>query len=104
MIVRCSALAVGEFSPIVTDMESPDQNIPSPNWKELEEQLRERPFQSALGAFFVGLLLSLAPFRNLIGLAFRLALFALKPALLVLGSLKLYEYMTQQRVNSEKKQ
>ena len=78
-------------------MESPDPNIPRANWKELGEQLRERPFQSAVIAFFVGLILSLAPIRNLIGLAVRLALFALKPALLVFGSLKLYEYLTQQR-------
>ena len=43
----------------------------------------------------LGLLLSLSPIRGLIGLAFRLALFALKPALLILGSLKLYEYIKQ---------
>jgi hypothetical protein len=84
-------------------MEPSSQNAPSSNWKELQEQFRERPLQSALIAFLAGLLLSLAPVRNLIGLAFRLALFALKPALLILGSLKLYEYFTQQSLSPEEK-
>jgi hypothetical protein len=82
-------------------MESPSQNAPSSNWKELEEQFRTRPLQSALIAFFIGLLLSLAPFRGLIGLAVRLALFALKPVLFILGGLKLYEYIKQQSLRSE---
>jgi hypothetical protein len=76
-------------------MESSSPNTPSWNWKELEEQFRTRPVESALVSAVLGLLLSLSPIRGLIGLAFRLALFALKPALLILGSLKLYEYIKQ---------
>lgn len=76
-------------------MESPGQNAPSSSWKELEEQFRTRPLQSALIAFLMGLFLSLSPIRSLISVAVRLFLFALKPALLILGSLKLYEYVTQ---------
>lgn len=52
--------------------------------------------ESAVVSVLLGLLLSLSPIRGLISLAFRLALFALKPALLILGSLKLYEYIKQQ--------
>ena len=49
----------------------------------------------ALVSVVLGLLLSLSPIRGLISLAFRLALFTLKPALLILGSLKLYEFITK---------
>jgi hypothetical protein len=76
-------------------MESLGQNPPGPNWKKLEEQFRTQPLQSALIAFFMGFLLSLAPIRHLIGLALRLFVFALKPTLLILGGWKLYEYATQ---------
>jgi len=76
-------------------MESSSPNTPSWNWKELEEQFRTRPLESALVSVVLGLLLSLSPIRGLISLAFRLALFTLKPALLILGSLKLYEFITK---------
>jgi hypothetical protein len=84
-------------------MESFGQDAPGPSWKELEEQFRTRPLQSALIAFGVGLLLSFGPIRGLIGLAFRLFSFALKPALLILGALKLYEYATQRPSTDEEK-
>ncbi len=76
-------------------MESPSPNTPSWNWKELEEQFRKRPLESALVSILLGLLLSLSPIRGVISLAFRLVLFALKPTLLILGGLKLYEYIKQ---------
>jgi hypothetical protein len=76
-------------------MESSSPNTPSWNWKELEEQFRTRPLESALVSVVLGLLLSLSPIRGLISLAFRLTLFTLKPALLILGSLKLYEFITK---------
>jgi hypothetical protein len=76
-------------------MESSSPNTPSWNWKELEEQFRQRPLESALVSVLLGLLLSLSPIRGLISLVFRLVLFALKPALLIFGSLKLYEYIKQ---------
>jgi hypothetical protein len=84
-------------------MESSSPNTPSWNWKELEERFRKRPLESALVSVLLGLLLSLSPIRGLISLGFRLALFALKPALLILGSLKLYEYVTQRSANSSEK-
>jgi hypothetical protein len=74
-------------------MESSSPNTPSWNWKELEEQFRRRPLESALVSVLLGLLLTLSPIRGLISLVFRLVLFALKPALLIFGSLKLYEYI-----------
>jgi hypothetical protein len=76
-------------------MESSSPNTPSWNWKELEEQFRKRPLESALVSVLLGLLLSLSPIRGLISLAFRLALLVLKPALLIFGSLKLYEYIKE---------
>jgi hypothetical protein len=84
-------------------MESSSPNTPNWNWKELEEQFRTRPLESALVSAVLGLLLSLSPIRGLIGLAFRLLLFALKPALLILGSLKLYEYIKQRSSSSGEK-
>lgn len=84
-------------------MESPSQHVPSFNWNELEEQFRKRPLQSALVTFFLGLLLSLSPIRGVISLTIRLALFALKPALLILGSLKLYEYIKQKSSGPQEK-
>jgi hypothetical protein len=76
-------------------MESSSPNTPSWNWKELEEQFRKRPLESALISILLGLLLSLSPIRGLISLVFRLVLLALKPALLIFGSLKLYEYVKE---------
>jgi uncharacterized RDD family membrane protein YckC len=76
-------------------MESSSPNPPSWNWKELEEQFRKRPLESAFISVLLGLLLSLSPIRGLISLMFRLMLFALKPALLIFGSLKLYEYIKE---------
>jgi hypothetical protein len=85
-------------------MESSSPNTPGWNWKELEEQFRKRPLESALVSVLLGLLLSLPPIRGLISLAFRLALFALKPALLIFGSLKLYEYIKQRSDGQAEKQ
>jgi FtsH-binding integral membrane protein len=81
-------------------MESLGQNAPGPNWKKFEEQFRNQPLQSAVIAFLMGFLLSLAPIRYLIGLTFRLFIFALKPTLLIFGGWKLYEYATQRSLIS----
>jgi hypothetical protein len=75
----------------------------NPNWKELEEQIRTRPLQSALIAFLVGFVLSLGPIRILISLMIRLVLLALKPALLILGGLKVYEYIKERSTGNDHK-
>jgi hypothetical protein len=75
----------------------------NPNWKELEEQIRTRPLQSALIAFLVGFVLSLGPIRILLSLAIRLILFALKPALLILGGVKAYEYFRERSAGADQK-
>jgi hypothetical protein len=92
--------AIGSSSNL---MESSSPHTPSWNWKELEEQFRRRPLESALVSVLLGLLLSLSPIRGLISLAFRLVLFALKPALLIFGGLKLYEYIKQRSEGSVEK-
>jgi hypothetical protein len=84
-------------------MESSSPTSPSWKWKELEEQFRKRPLESALVSVLLGLLLSLSPIRGLISLVFRLVLFALKPALLIFGSLKLYEYIKERASESTEK-
>jgi hypothetical protein len=82
-------------------MESPSQDAPRFNWNELAEQFQKQPLQSALIAFLLGLLLSLSPIRGLISLAVRVVLFAIKPALLILGGLKVYEYVKQKSAGLE---
>ncbi|HZC35474.1 MAG TPA: hypothetical protein VE242_07670 [Chthoniobacterales bacterium] len=83
-------------------MESPGQDAPRFNWNELVEQFQKQPMQSALIAFLVGLLLSLSPIRGLISFAVRLVLFVIKPALLILGGLKVYEYVAERSAGPEK--
>jgi hypothetical protein len=73
------------------------------NWKEFEEQIRTRPLQSAVIAFLVGFVLSLGPIRILVRLVIRLALFTLKPALLILGGVKIYEYIKERPSSGEQK-
>jgi hypothetical protein len=73
------------------------------NWKEFEDQIRTRPLQSALIAFLVGFVLSLGPIRILMRLVIRLALLALKPALLILGGVKIYEYIKERPSSREQK-
>ena len=58
---------------------------------QAEEYVREKPAQSVLIALLAGFILNRLPVGRLLGAVVRLALFALKPALLVYGATKVYE-------------
>ena len=71
------------------------QNDLQSKWSEYQRLLQEDPMKAGLVAFSAGLLFSLFPIHRLIGLLLKLVLFALKPALFVLGGIKAYEYVQQ---------
>jgi uncharacterized membrane protein len=56
-----------------------------------EQYAREEPMKAVGVAFLGGLILTFLPIATVIGAFLRLALMLLKPALLVLGAIKLYE-------------
>jgi hypothetical protein len=70
------------------------ENLQS-KWNEYQRLLQEYPLKASLVAFSAGLLLSVFPIHRLIGLLLKLVLFAIKPALFVLGGIKAYEYAQQ---------
>ena len=85
-------------------MQSPDEpsNVSGsccPGIDELKERVerfaREEPLQAVGAAFGAGLLLTLLPAGALIAGLVRLAMALLRPALVVLGALKLYEEVTR---------
>jgi hypothetical protein len=59
--------------------------------------LSKSPVQSVVSAFFVGLLLTIFPVGRVIGGITSLALILLRPVLLLLGALKLYEEIEERR-------
>lgn len=63
---------------------------------QAEEYVREKPAQSVLMAVLAGFVLNRLPIFRLLGGVVRLALFALKPALLVYGATKVYEAVQQE--------
>jgi hypothetical protein len=71
------------------------QNNLQSQWNEYQRMLQEDPLKGGIVAFAAGLLLSLFPIGRLVGLLFKLVLFTIKPALLVLGAIKAYEYAQQ---------
>jgi hypothetical protein len=69
-------------------------------WDQLAQQLKRDPARSALFAFGAGFLFSVIPVRKLFTLLFRLGRFAVKPALLIFGALKIYEYFAKTKTGS----
>ena len=59
--------------------------------KETEQYVREKPAQSLLYALLAGFVLNRLGIGRILGVVFRLALFALKPAILIYGATKLYQ-------------
>jgi hypothetical protein len=57
---------------------------------QTEDYVRENPAQSLFYAFVAGLILNRLPVGRVLGGVFRLAVFALKPAILIYGATKLY--------------
>ena len=58
---------------------------------QTEDYVRENPAQSLFYAFVAGLILNRLPIGRVLGGVFRLAVFALKPAILIYGATKLYQ-------------
>ncbi len=56
-----------------------------------EQYAREEPLKAVGAAFVGGLVLTMLPVGGLVGGVLRLSLSLLKPALLILGAVKLYE-------------
>lgn len=58
-----------------------------------EEHVRAQPMPALLGAIAVGYVLRLVPVVAILGIVLKLALFLVKPAILVFGAAKLREMM-----------
>ena len=65
-------------------------------WENLETRMRENPESVLLGAVLAGFLLQVLPIRQLVILVLRVALFLLKPALILWVGIKAYRW-TQSR-------
>ena len=61
-------------------------------WNDLEAQIRREPMRAVVLAFAGGFLLCLLPLGRLLGVLIRVSLLLLKPALLILGLVKVLEY------------
>ncbi len=64
---------------------------------QTEDYVRERPGQSLLYAFLAGFIVNRLPVGRILGGLFRLALLALKPAMLIYGATKLYKTLEEER-------
>jgi hypothetical protein len=65
-------------------------------WENFEARMRENPGSVLLGSVLAGFLLQVLPIRPLVILVLRVALFLLKPALIVWVGFKVYRW-TQSR-------
>jgi hypothetical protein len=63
-----------------------------PIWNELQEQIRREPLKAALLAFGGGFLLCLLPLGKLLTVLVKVTFLLMKPALVILGIVKLLEY------------
>lgn len=63
---------------------------------QTEDYVRENPAQSLFYAFVAGLILNRLPVGRVLGGVFRLAVFALKPAILIYGATKLYQSVEEE--------
>jgi hypothetical protein len=63
-----------------------------PIWNELKEQIRREPMKAVFLAFGGGFLLCLLPLGKLLGVLVKMTFLLLKPALVILGVVKLLEY------------
>lgn len=62
-----------------------------------EQYARQEPLQALGAAFIGGLLLTLLPVGSLLALILRLTLSLVRPALVVLGAVKLYEEISKRQ-------
>jgi hypothetical protein len=63
-----------------------------PIWEKLAEQIRREPMKAVALAFGGGLLLCVLPVGKVLGFLVRMTFVLSKPALLILGVVKLLEY------------
>jgi hypothetical protein len=63
-------------------------------WKQLEEQVRERPGPHLLMAFAIGYFLQIIPFENLIVIAVRLA----RPVLFLFFAFQLAKHISKAQI------
>ena len=61
-------------------------------WNELQEQIRREPMKAVILAFGGGFVLCLLPLGKLLGVLVKVTFLMLKPALVILGVVKLLEY------------
>jgi hypothetical protein len=61
-------------------------------WNDLEAQIRREPMRAVILAFAGGFFLCLLPLGKLLGVLIRISLLLLKPALLIIGLVKVLEY------------
>jgi hypothetical protein len=70
---------------------SMDNNV-SQAWKKIEDRVRQDPVKAVLLAFASGFLFSLLPLGKLLSVGAKLAFLLVKPALFILGIIKILEY------------
>jgi hypothetical protein len=68
-----------------------DQNV-NQSLNELEAMIRRQPKESLILAFVGGFFLCLLPLGKLVGILVKITFLLFKPALLILGFIKLFEY------------
>ena len=59
--------------------------------------VQQRPVKSVVWAFFIGIFLTVFPLGRIVGAMISLAIALLRPALLVLGAVKLFEEVEHRR-------
>lgn len=74
-----------------SDFEEQPPSSPESFTQRAEKYAREDPWRALGVAFFAGLVLTLFPVGRIISTSVRLALALLRPLLLLLGAVKLYE-------------
>jgi hypothetical protein len=106
LAVSVSDLAFGmeaelAFTPPMSESVEPTQPAPPQPIHSLVEKtadgVRKNPVRSVVWAFFIGLLLTIFPIGRVIGALTGLALILLRPVLLLLGAMKLYEEIEERR-------
>ena len=79
------------------------QDPPTAKTSEFGERLRREPMKHLMIALAAGFVLSLLPIRRILVLTVRTAFLLIKPALMVLGAIKLCEYFTDRASSASTK-
>jgi len=79
------------------------QDPPTAKTSEFRERLRREPVKHLTIALAAGFVLSLLPIRRILVLTVRTAFLLIKPALMVLGAIKLCEYFSDRASSTSTK-